>query len=331
MNGEKIKFSLIVPVYNSELYVDECIRSVLCQTYTNFEMILVDDGSTDGSGEICDKWSEVDARVIVFHQKNRGAAAARNSGIRKATGEYLIFLDSDDWWLTDSVLKEFSEKLEIEKVDVLSFNFCKSYSGKLSTPYFSDVSSIRTDSLEEILDKDLWIASPWNKVISSYLFLKYDMYFIEGITSEDIDWCLRLAVNAHTFSYTNIVVLAYRQTSSSVSHNMNSTTLNCLIYNIEKCIEIVDSVDIYKKKILLPYVSYQYGTLLYCVASSKEKDRSTRSALRKRITPYIYLLKYSNNPKIRALNVVNKLFGIRTTILMLSLMHKFGYIIRRTE
>lgn len=92
-----IKISCIVPVYNTELFVAKCIKSILGQTYRNLELILIDDGSTDKSGVICDAFAETDDRVKVIHQKNSGVSSARNVGIKEATGEYLCFVDSDDY------------------------------------------------------------------------------------------------------------------------------------------------------------------------------------------------------------------------------------------
>ena len=91
------KLSVIVPVYNTEKYLRECIESILAQTFTDFELILVDDGSTDGSGAICDEYVTKDSRIRVIHQKNGGATVARRSGVRAAKGEYVTFVDSDDW------------------------------------------------------------------------------------------------------------------------------------------------------------------------------------------------------------------------------------------
>ena len=88
--------SIIVPVYNIEPYLEKCIASIIAQTYYNFELILVNDGSTDASGMICDKWVEKDSRIVVFHQCNAGAAAARNTGLDVARGEYIMFVDGDD-------------------------------------------------------------------------------------------------------------------------------------------------------------------------------------------------------------------------------------------
>lgn len=89
--------SIIVPVYKVEKFLPKCIESVLNQTYTDFELILVDDGSPDKSPEICDKYAELDKRVVVIHQKNAGVSAARNAGLENAKGEYIGFVDPDDW------------------------------------------------------------------------------------------------------------------------------------------------------------------------------------------------------------------------------------------
>ena len=91
------KISVIVPVYNVEPYVRECIESICGQTYRHLEIILVDDGSTDQSGAICDEYARKDSRVQIVHQKNGGLSAARNTGIAMATGEYISLIDSDDF------------------------------------------------------------------------------------------------------------------------------------------------------------------------------------------------------------------------------------------
>ena len=96
--------SIIVPVYNSEKYVSVCIESILKQTYQNIEVILVDDGSTDESGKVCDEFEQADHRVRVFHKKNGGVSSARNLGIEKCRGRYVTFIDSDDFVSEDFIL-----------------------------------------------------------------------------------------------------------------------------------------------------------------------------------------------------------------------------------
>ena len=99
--------SVIVPVYNTEKYLPECIESVLFQSYTDFELLLIDDGSTDGSGLICDEYARKDFRIKVVHKSNGGVSSARNEGLDIARGEYVCFVDSDDWVCKD-YLKKFS-------------------------------------------------------------------------------------------------------------------------------------------------------------------------------------------------------------------------------
>ena len=118
MNNDLI--SVIVPVYNVEAYLERCVRSVLDQTYGAFELLLIDDGSADKSGALCDRLAETDRRIRVIHQENRGLAAARNRGIEAASGEYLIFLDSDDYWSGD-VLQSLWEALQESGADLALF------------------------------------------------------------------------------------------------------------------------------------------------------------------------------------------------------------------
>ena len=89
--------SIIIPVYNSELFLERCIKSILTQDYKNFELLLIDDGSKDLSGKICDDFSIMDERVVVYHKKNNGVSNARNFGIDQCKGKYVVFVDSDDW------------------------------------------------------------------------------------------------------------------------------------------------------------------------------------------------------------------------------------------
>ena len=120
--------SVIIPVYNVEDCLEECINSVLAQTYTDFEIIIVDDGSTDSSGQICDSYRNVDSRVFVFHTDNNGLSEARNYGIDHSNGDYIYFIDSDDW-INSNVLEIALNK--IGSADVLCFG-CPSayYSGQ---------------------------------------------------------------------------------------------------------------------------------------------------------------------------------------------------------
>ena len=114
--------SIIVPVFNVGKYLEKCIASIVGQTYTNLEIILIDDGSTDNSSQICDAWAERDSRIRVIHQKNSGVAAVRNKGLQAATGEYIGFVDSDDW-ITDTMYQDMMDGILLTNADAAFTGF----------------------------------------------------------------------------------------------------------------------------------------------------------------------------------------------------------------
>lgn len=121
MNGIKSQISVIVPVYNVEQFLPKCLDSIIGQTYPNLQIILVDDGSTDGCGEICDEYARKDNRIKVIHQENSGTVKARNSGISLATGDYLAFVDADDYLPFDAY-QELSAAIESENYDIVWYD-----------------------------------------------------------------------------------------------------------------------------------------------------------------------------------------------------------------
>ena len=113
-------FSIIIPVYNVEKYLVECVTSIFSQHYDNLEILLIDDGSTDGSGKLCDELARKHEKVRVIHKKNGGSADARNKGIEESTGEYLLFLDSDDYWEKEQFLFRFDEIIKEKKGSIIN-------------------------------------------------------------------------------------------------------------------------------------------------------------------------------------------------------------------
>lgn len=119
----KIFFSIIIPAYNAEKYIEKCIHSVLSQSYTDCEVIIIDDGSVDGTEEFCRKAAETAPFISVYRIPHSGAGAARNAGLRRASGEYVIYLDADDYWTNSFLLEHLHDKLRERKVDVVMFQF----------------------------------------------------------------------------------------------------------------------------------------------------------------------------------------------------------------
>lgn len=311
------RISIIVPVYNVEAYLEECVNSVLKQTFTDLEIILIDDGSVDKSGAICDELALHEARIRVVHQKNKGLSAARNIGVSLATGEYIIFLDSDDFWKNMNVLNALVQRIEETYPDVLSFNYVK-YDGTHDfCPYFpnKDMPRQTAGMFSWMAQHGVWIACAWNKIIKRSLFDNGDLRFIEGITSEDMDWCVRLALKAERFDYISEVVVCYRQRDTSISHASTPEKVGTVLSNIERCIALLQSSNCGRSELLKSFVGYQYGTALFHLSSltnSKKRDEQVARAKDLR-----YLLKWSNNRKIKLLDIAISLLGLNAALLLL--------------
>lgn len=178
--------SVIVPVYNTEKYLRRCIDSILAQTYSDFELILIDDGSTDNSGKICDDYAEKDNRIVVIHQKNQGQAIARNVGLdyvfEKDNSEWISFVDSDDY-VNNHYLEVLFDTVKSNKakISVCGYEIVKRFS-EISSPLLLD--SYKLIPVEELYCKDNMLANvPWAKLFSKELWKNYR--FPEGTIHED--------------------------------------------------------------------------------------------------------------------------------------------------
>lgn len=190
---EKIKVSVIIPVYNTVGFLEGCVLSVCRQTYRNLEIIIVDDGSTDGSGELAEKLKEADSRIIVLHQENKGASCARNNGIRAATGEYLGFVDSDDYLAPEmyAELMRFIEKenLEISQASRTEIDQCGQRLPDICIPPSEAICMLNVEFFRELL-LHRGDASFCTKLIKASLL--EDERFPEGVLNEDFHLLIRL-------------------------------------------------------------------------------------------------------------------------------------------
>ena len=237
---KKDLISVIVPTYNVEKYLDKCIDSIVNQSYKNLEIILVDDGSSDKSGEICDKWGRIDSRIKVIHKENGGLSDARNIGLDVANGEYISFIDSDDFIEKDFYvyLKDLSEKYNS---DIVECNFVKAYESKLNEFEFpkNDFESITiTDSYGALkiytsFDDDISTNSVvvWNKLYKSEIF--NDIRFPVGKTHEDQFTMYKILSKATTFVTSSEVKYGYFQRENSIINKKFS----------EKRLEIFSAYD----------------------------------------------------------------------------------------
>lgn len=312
------RFSIIIPVYNVEKYLDACVESVLAQTFTDFEVLLINDGAADGSGAICDRLAEKDSRVRVIHQENQGLSGARNTGIREAQGDYLMFLDSDDWWDTSAVLENVARRLEKTQADVLSFDYQKSFDGQKEPPYFNKENA-QEYTLEYMMEEGLWVNGACNKAVSARLFADGDLFFRPKVSSEDMDWTLRLAIKADRFDYLQQVVFVYRQRKTSLSHSVSEKRVTDMLGNVQHCLKLLEDCP-QKRQALLPYVAYQYATALYNYAALPGKQRRELLPAFKSLR---WLLRESENSKVKLLKAANQLLGFGGMLLALRVRQAF--------
>ena len=308
-------FSIIIPVYGTEKFLHKCIDSVLSQTYSNFEIILVEDGSPDNCPQICEEYAQHDNRVHVIHKSNGGAASARNVGIRAAHGDYIMFTDSDDYWNDSTALQSILEAIVEYQCDVLCTNLCKTYTGEqIKKKYFAP--SAPLVGVEEVLLSERYISSPCSKIIKSQLFLNGQLDFIENIGSEDVDWSLRVALLSKKMVYIDVSFYCYLQRDTSSSHSMTIEKLHDLKSNVRACIQLLSNQNQTMQKQLMPYVGFQYAILLLNIASVTDKHQ--QAAFLIGLQKECHLLQFSNSSKVKMMNVANKLLGFQGMVRLLS-------------
>ncbi len=213
-----MKLSVIVPVYNVKQYIDKCITSILDQSFKDFELILVDDGSTDGSGEMCDAFLKHDVQIKVIHQKNQGLSGARNTGIRVAKGDYLVFVDSDDWIEPDM----FSNMVHFSEIHHADIVVCRGQiveaDGTISRyiGYDSLEMMSRVEATKEILKDEKMQSFAWNKIYKKELFegIEYPV----GRIFEDTATTYKLFYKCNKVVCIPYVGYNYRMNSNSITH-----------------------------------------------------------------------------------------------------------------
>lgn len=311
-----MKVSFILPIYNVEKYLSECVESILVQTYRDFEILLVDDGSPDNCPALCDEWAKKDSRIKPLHKSNGGSSDARNYGFEHAQGDYVIFVDSDDFWVGKDCLGNLMKVVDAHsECDFIGFN-CSYYYSDTKT-YTKWVAYDK--NLSEPIDKDTAMRSlvasgtlPMSaclKVISRKSLSDMGLRFIKGTIAEDIPWFIDLLDGSKKCMFVNQYIYAYRQNvagSVTTSGNPKSTSdLFAIVKNeVNKMNERSFSEE--AKNALYSFLAYEFCILL--TASSRMSKE-----MRKELMQYKWLLNYTANPKVHKAAFVNKLFGIKAT------------------
>ena len=232
--------SIIVPVYNVEQYLDECIASIVNQTYKDIEVILVDDGSKDRSPEICDEWAKKDVRIKVIHKENQGPSMARNVAIEQAEGDYLLFVDSDDYIASDLCEKTVAVAQE-KSADVVVFGHYRIENGCTTAGYEADGYSGFMEK-EEVLKRSLLgniLDYSVDKLFRKKIFENV-RYPIKHRCFEDVGTLYKAYLNAKTFFFLPDCLYYYRKREGSITSDMTDNQLrDCFVMRHQKYTDII--------------------------------------------------------------------------------------------
>ena len=314
----EILVSVIVPVYRVESYLSYCVNSILNQTYQNLEIILVDDGSPDNCPALCDDYATKDKRVKVIHKENGGLSDARNKGLEQATGDYVMFIDSDDFWVDENQLALLIKAVEANpQCDFIGFNV--SYYFEATNRYVPWIAydkyitncTNKDELIISLVKTGTFPMSAWSKIIKRKFLLENKISFIKGLLSEDIPWFLSLLEKTQDFRMLNQYMYAYRQVSNgtSITHNFSKKNFDNLFWIVRNGIEMISQSNFSKrvKESLLSFMAYELCILIGSLY--KIEDSEWRKSQRKELRNYYWLFEYTDNPKVRKVSFLKKITG----------------------
>lgn len=314
---EPIKdISIIIPLYNSELYIENCVRQVLSQSLKNLELIIVNDGSTDNSLYIVQNIAKLDGRIQVFSKDNGGASSARNFGLKKAKGKYILFLDSDDYWMDNDMLQKLFGAINVNsEIDFILFNGCYSYKHK-NLNIFPNINMNQNlnklEKFQKMVELGAVNISPCMRIVNRDFLINNDIIFVEGIINEDVLWSVEMIEKCSNFNVIDSIFYSYNQ------ENQESVTSTINEKKIEDCIFVLEKLlDLDKRNITLSFVAYMYVILLFNVL--KVDDQMYQNNIYNRLLKYKYLLKYNLHPKVRKLSLLYNCFGYNGLINILKI------------
>ena len=271
--------SIIVPVYQVEKYIRQCVDSILAQTFTDFELILVDDGSRDKSGQICDEYAGMDERVKVIHKENGGVAAARNHGITCATGSYLCFVDADDW-IENTMIMQCLSQIKENDADILRHGHIMELwkdekcvnEEKKDAPNFAKI--LTHDQITEEMEK-FW--QNCSNYVWNYFFKKEtigQIRFPEIKISEDHVFVLEVLKNCKKICFLSENTYHYCMRMGSSANRWQETGIWCQIEMIRACHHFMESFRITaerKMRLMANMVlnAYSYAIYLLCFPECK--------------------------------------------------------------
>lgn len=303
--------SVVVPVYKVEEYLDQCVQSILDQSYKHMEIILVDDGSPDNCPALCDKYAERDNRVQVIHKPNGGLSSARNCGLMAATGQYVLFVDSDDYWINNDLVSKLVEVVEKHNdAEIVFFGRTSFFVDKTFTSASIDTTKINgkpsLEVLHYLLGKNTFVSSACQKLVDRELLINNNLYFKDGLLSEDWDWTISLYQNVRHYYAIDKNWYGYRKRAGSITETFSKKHAEDILYIISKWADKLE-----KNEYNIPYLGFLAYCLccsLGCIAAMPDNEE-----ILAKFKPYMWLLNYDISPKVHKVKVMYKVFGYNLT------------------
>lgn len=284
--------SVIIPVYNVAPYIDECIQSVINQTYSNLEIIIIDDGSTDESGEICDSYAEKEQRIKVIHQRNKGLGAARNAGLDIAGGEIISFLDSDDAFAPE-MIEKLVDLLTGTGADIAAcgYYYCETegrMSEEKSAKRLSGEKTTLTsiNALQKLIQYEINF-SVWNKLYRKELF--NDIRFPEGRYYEDINLTAKIFEKAGNIALSDEILMFYRRRKNAITSTVSSSNVYDRIKAMDELNRFIDdrSPQVFSEQQIIKRTEAELSWQMYkycqLMKDKTEESRNAQKLLRENI------------------------------------------------
>lgn len=288
-----IKFSVIMPIYNCTDFLDKSIQSVLYQDYDNWELILIDDGSTDNSLDICLKYQKNDKRITVISQKNEGPSVARNKGLELANGDYIVFLDSDDW-LDNNLFKYIAKIAKAKDIDAFVGTFNTILETDNAYPLMSEkinrkyVNNCSSENVLHYFYRLRLVLTVWRFIIKRDVFLKNEIEFIPNILHEDEEIMPILLTKCNSFHLVPFAFYNYRIRNHSITTSKTLYNFKCYIYVAQSLLKHAEEEENEAKRLFLMRYAYNdlymahWGVKTFSKPIKKIKPKSSKLQKQKR-------------------------------------------------
>lgn len=313
-----MKVSVVIPVYNVKPYLERCLRSVLRQTHKDLEIIMVDDGSTDGSGELAESLKSLSPCIQVVHQENQGLSGARNTGLRHASGDYVVFLDSDDEWLLPDGLEKLLKNATEDLILFKPVDIWEDGRREVAKDYDVDALSALPDAqavFKHLVYTSQYRMSAWALLVRRELLIQHDLFFLLGYISEDVPWSLRLWQVARTVRANDLRFYGYYHRKGSITGGSTPSlrAFHCydkiFSYWKEQCDNGCVNADVIRV-----YLADLWVNMGYSYHRRSKSDRKVALDILKR---HKGLLKYAYTPKAKRAKRWCRFLGVKGTLVAL--------------